>query len=86
MAVFFYAGYRADQAMDKSGIGDYQAFAWWDRVAGNWFWASVTLWLATSVACALLAHRGQLAKWLAVTYTTLTPLAFVVTWFAMMVL
>ena len=43
-ALYFCAGHVADQAMDKSGIGDYESFRFWSNWAGAAFWIFIGLW------------------------------------------
>ena len=42
---FGYAGWRADDAMDKSGLGNYGQFLWWTKWANVAFWAAVVIWV-----------------------------------------
>ena len=46
-------GWKSDQAMDKSGIGDAKVCLYWSRLAGYSFWSLISAWFI-SVALSLL--------------------------------
>jgi len=50
---YFVFGWKSDQAMDKSGIGDAKMCLYWSRLAGYSFWSLISAWFI-SVAISLL--------------------------------
>jgi hypothetical protein len=55
MILFFTFVTKADQAMDKSGMGDYSTWARYDNMAGYFFYPGLGLW----VICLILAVFSQ---------------------------
>jgi hypothetical protein len=54
------AGWKADRALDKSGVGDPEIFDYWSHIAGISFWLFVLLWVAGSIIILLnLRHERQ---------------------------
>src|SRR3954468_7914855 len=58
ISAFLYAAWREDQAMDKSGLGDYGQFAWWDHWATLAFWVALAIWPVGSVIGLVLDRAG----------------------------
>lgn len=42
-------GWKSDQAMDKSGIGDAKMCIYWSRLAGYAFWSFLSVWFLSVV-------------------------------------
>ena len=89
LAGFLLAGWRADRAMDKSGLGDYSKFAYWSDWGGIAFWSAVAFWvcgtfLAWQVDRAVAgARQGQP---LALLFGLGAPATFALTFLAVLVL
>jgi hypothetical protein len=45
--IFFVAGWKADRALDKSGIGDPERFSYWNAVATHGMRAFLLSWIAS---------------------------------------
>ncbi len=45
--VFFVASWKADRALDKSGIGDIERFTYWNALAGNYIKLFFLAWVIT---------------------------------------
>jgi hypothetical protein len=76
LVFFLFFGQLADNAMDKSGIGDLAAFQHYSQIAGLFFWTAVGSWIA-SVIFAQLApqpYRGRAIFCVGL----LLPVAFVI--------
>lgn len=85
--IFFVAGWKADRALDKSGIGDPEIFSYWNAIATQSIRVFFLTWLA-SIATEIVAHvrkAGLTAKGLMKTrlplYIAVPPVVVVVLWF-----
>ncbi len=77
VAGFLGLGWQADQAMDKSVVGDLEAWNRFNASAGLAFYGVLFVWLATIMLSlfggVLRTKKAQLAIWL-------PPLALVIGW------
>ena len=62
--------------MDKSGNGNYEAFAYWSGLAGVFFWIAGILWVGTIVACSYPPHAWPGQRRAAFLYAVLVPVVF----------
>ena len=46
--IYVIGGWKADRALDKSGIGDPEIFNYWNHIAGLAFWIFVMSWVLGS--------------------------------------
>ncbi len=46
---YYVFGWKSDQAMDKSGIGDAEMCLYWSRLAGYSFWSLISAWFISVV-------------------------------------
>lgn len=53
--VFFVAGWKADRALDKSGIGDPEIFSYWNAIATHGIRVFLLMWVA-AIAIEIVAH------------------------------
>lgn len=53
--IFFVAGWKADRALDKSGIGDPELFSYWNAITTHGIQAFLISWL-TSIAVETIDH------------------------------
>jgi glycosyltransferase involved in cell wall biosynthesis len=53
--VFFVASWKADRALDKSGIGDIERFTYWNALAGNYIKLFFLAWVIT-LFIAIIIH------------------------------
>jgi len=60
---FLWLGYSSDQAMDKSGQGDFAKWQTLNNAAGAMFWFAVVIWLAMLVLAVFPKFRAQ-RNWL----------------------
>ncbi len=84
--IFFVAGWKADRALDKSGIGDPELFSYWNAIATQGIRVFLLTWLV-SIATEAVAHvrnAGLTAKDLMKTslplYIAVPPLVVIVLW------
>ena len=54
IVIFTIAGWQADRALDKSGIGDPEKFSYWNNIAGISFYAFVGAWMAGVIILILI--------------------------------
>jgi hypothetical protein len=59
---FVWAVWNADQAMDKSGLGDYARFAYWNNWAGVFWYVFIGLWLV-GITAAGFREGGRFWRW-----------------------
>lgn len=52
--IFTIAGWQADRALDKSGIGDPEIFSYWNNIAGISFYTFVGAWVAGVIILILI--------------------------------
>ena len=80
---FLYFGIQADAAMDKSGLGDHELFAYYSRLADVCLWAVVVSW-AGSVLSAQLSpppYRSRALFWLGLGQLVLYGATYVLVFF-----
>jgi len=59
ITVFFMPVIQADQAMEKTGVGDLALWSQWNGMAGKAFLALVVLWLAALLAVGFQAVQAK---------------------------
>jgi hypothetical protein len=59
---FVWATAKADEAMDKTGIGDYASFVYWNDWAGGIWYVFIGLWLV-GITAAGFREGGRFWRW-----------------------
>lgn len=72
---------KADEAMDKTGIGDLQAFNEYNQYAGIAFYTAVGIWLSV-VTIALIKRKNDSKQ--TVLFVALPPILLVTGWFLLL--
>ncbi len=57
LVCFHIFGWKSDQAMDKSGIGDAKMCIYWSRLAGYSFWSLLSIWFLSVVLSILTKFK-----------------------------
>ena len=76
---FIWFGWQADQAMDKTGIGDVDEWNRWNGFAGIAFIGAGILWIATFLLATFARVIGLIQAQVAIGFP---PLALVLGWCA----
>lgn len=56
---FEYFAFQADQAMDKSGIGNQELFQLYSEISGSIFLVIICIWLLTATACLVEYYKDR---------------------------
>jgi hypothetical protein len=71
--LFFFAGYRADAAMDKAGIGNLSQWTYWHNMCGQSIFILLILWLC-SVIVTMRTNYQSGARGIRIVHTKMNAL------------
>jgi hypothetical protein len=74
---FILAIYKADNAMDKSGIGNLQSWQHWNSIASGMFWCGLATWTICILIGVMSKQLNSLTAQLAI---GVPPLIFLVSY------